>query len=159
MIDDQELRAIQFLAERVRKATSGAGPWDSHGLTANLRKLAGRNLHLTIEHVLRHAADPKAKNPGVLLGSYTPEAPTSAGHPHPPRREEACPICGGHLGACPCQRAPRAYDEDTAPSTQRPRPADPATKAAAIAAARAELVRTAGGLETEQGETEESDHE
>lgn len=78
---------------------------------------------------------------------------------HPPKREEACPICGGYLGACPCQRAPRAYDEDTAPTPQRPHPASEEAKAAAIAAARAEMVRAVGGLETEQGETEESDHE
>lgn len=105
MIDDQELRAIQFLAERVRKATSGAAPWDSAGLAANLRKLANRNLHMTVEHVLRHAADPEAKTPGVLAGSYTPPAPTSGGRPGPLRREEQCPRCGERKGDyCACSR-------------------------------------------------------
>lgn len=114
-IDDQELRAIQFLAERVRKATSGAAPWDSAGLVANLRKLTDRNLHMTIEHVMRHAADPKAKNPGVLAGSYTPPAPTSTGIPRPPKRAKQCSRCGGRKGDCACRREHLAatYDDET----------------------------------------------
>lgn len=133
MIDDQELRAIQFLAERVRKATSGAAPWDSAGLAANLRKLADRNLHMTIEHVLRHAADPAAKTPGVLAGAYTPPAPTSAGRPHPPRKHEQCTRCGGMLPDCACKREHLAatYDDET--------PAERMDREAAMAAARAAL--------------------
>lgn len=121
-IDDQELRAIQFLAERVRKATSGAKPWDSAGLAANLRKLAGRNLHMTIEHVLRHAADPAAKTPGVLAGSFTPEAPTPEQF-RPPKAHEACGVCNGFRGSCPCAVAGRAVD-DGPPSPDLPPVAD-----------------------------------
>lgn len=141
-IDDQELRAIQFLAERVRKSTSGAAPWDSAGLTSNLRKLASRNLHMTIEHVMRHAADPAAKTPGVLAGGYTPDAPTSSGIPRPPKRAEQCPRCGGRKGGCYCrlEHLAAAYDdEDTA--------VEPVDKQTALEAARAALVAAKGNDE------------
>jgi hypothetical protein len=115
-IDDQELRALAFLALRVRKATNGAGPWDEPGLMANLRKLQTRNLHLTIEHVLRHAADPAAKSPGVLLGSFTPEAPKAGGgHWMPPKRDEECPKHPGKhrdsCGGCVADELAVEYDE------------------------------------------------
>jgi hypothetical protein len=130
-IDDQELRALAFLALRVRRATPGAGPWDENGLMANLRKIANRNLHMTIEHVLRHAADPKAKTPGVIQGSHTPAAPVADKRAHPPKRHEACPRCGGFKGNCACQHESRAWDDDER--------TEPMTKQAALAAARAAL--------------------
>lgn len=114
-IDDQELRAIAFLALRVRRATPGAGPWDEDGLIANLRKIANRNLHLTIEHVLRHAADPNAKSPGVLAGRFTPAAPASE-RPYPPRRADQCRRCGGRLPACACTLEGRAVEDDDEPT-------------------------------------------
>lgn len=108
-LDDQELRALAFLALRVRKATFGCGPWDEAGLMANLRKVANRNLHMTIEHVLRHAADPNAKSPGVLAGSYTPPAP-KAERFRPLKASEQCRRCGGQRGACGCQLEDLAVD-------------------------------------------------
>lgn len=99
-IDEQELRALAFLALRVRKATHGCAPWDEPGLMANLRKIQNRNLHMTIEHVLRHAADPNAKSPGVIVGSFTPEAPKAARFT-PPKRHEECKIHAGQwANAC-----------------------------------------------------------
>lgn len=135
-IDDQELRAICLLALRVRRQTSGAGPWDEVGLLRNLRKLKDRNLHMTIEHVLRHAADPTAKTPGVLLGAFTPAAPTGAGRAQPPRRSEMCLTCGRHLDAC-------TTETGCGEKARRPRPADPAVAAAALTACRDAL---GGGL-------------
>ncbi len=135
--DDQELRAIAFLAMRVRRSTYGAGPWDEAGLMTNLRKIADRNLHMTVEHVLRHAADPKAKSPGVIVGHWTPEAPKDEPkRVGPPKRDQECPHhpgqyadnCGG------CQADQRADDEHASPP--RPRePVDPTAPAAAIRAA------------------------
>lgn len=129
-IDDQELRAIAFLALRVRRATPGAGPWDEDGLITNLRKIANRNLHLTIEHVLRHAADSAAKSPGVLVGRFTPEAPKTE-RAHPPKRNEQCPRCGGRLPDCACTLEDRAVEYDDEP------PAGWLTKDEALAQMRA----------------------
>jgi hypothetical protein len=116
-VDDQELRAIAFLAIRVRRATHGAGAWDEDGLMVNLRKIANRNLHLVIEGVMRHAADPKAKTPGVILGRFTPEPP-QGDHPHPVTRDRQCSRCGGELPSCACTRESRAveYESDQPPS-------------------------------------------
>ncbi len=145
-ITEQELRAIAYLALRVRKSTSGAGDWNEMGLMSNLRKIQNRNLHMTIEHVLRHAADAKAKNPGVLLGSFTPDAPTSAGPPHPPKREETCRVPGhegyrrDHCGGCHAD----ALAGDPAPTATRP--ADPTTKDAALAECRAAVATTAASV-------------
>lgn len=120
-IDDQELRAIHFLALRVRKVTAGAGPWDADGLMSNLRKIADRNLHMTIEHVLRHAADPNAKTPGVLAGSYTPVAPTPTRRTSPPKRAEECRTHIGqyadNCGGCNADRLAEPADQG-APMSQ-----------------------------------------
>ena len=114
-IADDELRAIQFLADRVRRATPGATPWDAVGLAANLRKLAGRNLHMTIEHVIRHAADPAAKTPGVLASGFTPAAPTDGGRFHPPSAADACRTCGGWCPRGNCLRDQLGPDDDPNP--------------------------------------------
>lgn len=111
-MDDQELRAIAFLAMRVRRATTGAGPWDEDGLMTNLRKIQNRNLHMSIEHVMRHAADPKAKTPGVIQGSHTPTAPVEDNRARAPKKHEQCDRCGGWKNNCACQHESRAWDAD-----------------------------------------------
>lgn len=133
-IQDDELRAIAFLAQRIRRSTPGAGPWDEHGLMSNLRKLQNRNLHMTTEHVLRHAADPKAKSPGVLLAGFTPAAPSNAGTPHPPKKVDECREHPGQFaGNCATclTDATRAYHDDD--------PVDPMPRTAALQAARKAL--------------------
>lgn len=131
-IDDRELAAIAFLAMRVRKTTHGAGPWDELGLVANLRKLQDRNLHMTIEHVLRHAADPKAKNPGVLLGAFTPEAP-KPGPARAPKKAEECPKHPGSFkGVCSgCRADAIAGSDSPRPVPRRERASDPKASAKA----------------------------
>lgn len=126
-MNDQELRAVAFLALRVREQTSGAGKWDEAGLMSNLRKLQNRNLHMTVEHVLRHAADPAAKTPGVLAGAFTPPAPSGHQPWRPPKKDEACYVCGHHLDRCICGEQ----------ATRPPRAADADARLAALAAARA----------------------
>lgn len=139
-IDEQELRAIAYLAIRVRKATFGCAPWDELGLMANLRKIQNRNLHLTIEHVMRHAADPNAKSPGVLAGSFTPEAPKAERYT-PPKKHQECKIhpgqwassCGG------CRSTELAGDGPDKP------PAKSTGGVRATAAFKAERKRIRGG--------------
>ncbi len=99
-MDDQEMRAIAFLAMRVRKATHGAGPWDEPGVMTNLRKVQQQGLAHTIENVIRHAADPKVKSPGVIASSFKPAKlpePQPRGS-FPPKRSEEC---SEHVGELP----------------------------------------------------------
>jgi hypothetical protein len=129
-IDDRELQAIAFLALRVRRATNGAGAWDEPGLIANLRKIQNRNLHMTIEHVLRHAADPSAKTPGVILGSFTPDAP-KPGPARPPKKAEECPKHPGSFkGTCSGCRADELAGDDSPPLVRRSMHSDAGAKAA-----------------------------
>lgn len=139
-LDERDASALHYLATRIRQETSGAGPWDAPGLASVLGKLKGRSLAMTAEHIIRHASDPKAKSPGVLLGSFTPAAvtvPTST----VPKREEACRRCGGFKGACPCSRV-ESFGDDTDPVT-------PLSKTEAIRAARAALVTAKHTEETQ----------
>lgn len=131
-IQDDELRAIHFLATRIRRATAGAGPWDEHGLMVNLRKVQNRNLHMTTESVLRHAADPKAKSPGVIVAAFTPPPPSNEGTPHPPKKADECRLHPGQYAStcATCITEPtRAYHDDEDPP--------PMTATQALAAARA----------------------
>lgn len=142
-VDDQELRAIAFLAQRIRRSTSGAGPWDDEGLISNLRKIQNRNLHHVIEHVIRHAADPKAKNPGVLAGSFTPGPPEmKPGRAEPPRREDECQMHPGqwanNCGGCRADELAALDEGESAPSRRRSRPV-PAQTVPAYVAARNEV--------------------
>lgn len=134
MMDDQEMRALTFLAMRVRKATHGAGPWDEVGVMANLRKVQAQSLAHTIEAVIRHAADPKVKSPGVIASPFTPKklpdvAPRG---PFPPKRNEEC---SQHVGQLPppfcaihANDGVRAwYDAE-----EDPKPTNPTEAAAAI---------------------------
>ena len=120
--DDQELRALAFLALRIRRATNGAGPWDEDGLMTNLRKIQNRNLHMLVEHTIRHAADPAAKTPGVLAGSFTPPAPKAESRTwKPPKKSEECTRHPGQwptaCGPCATENTPAYYDPDPTEET------------------------------------------
>jgi hypothetical protein len=110
-LDDRDTGWLTFAALRIRQETRGAGPWDEHGTASIIGRLKGRNLLITIEHVIRHAADPKAKTPGVLLGAYTPPAPVAETTIRRGlRRDEQCERCGGRKGDCGCTREHLAAD-------------------------------------------------
>ena len=122
-LNDRDATALVYLAMRVRAETYGAGPWDEHGTAAVVAKLKGRSLALTAEHVTRHATDPKAKTPGVLLGAYTPSAPPADTSRRYPRPDEACPTCGGWRGNCACKATEgRAIENDDPPDLLPPDP-------------------------------------
>jgi len=134
-IDEQQIRALAFLAARVRPR--GAKPWDEAGIAANVRKVAHVQLAEVVMATIRAAANDKADSPGVipnLGGEHWREkvAPTTA--KRPPRISEECHYhpgqfadnCGG------CHADELAGDEKPPARTNR---ADPTTGAAACRAA------------------------
>jgi hypothetical protein len=115
----RDLQALQYLAQRLREETPGAGKWHDNGLTAVLSKLEGHNLAITIERVTRHAADADAKTPGAIERPFVPEA-TVPGPPRPPKPHEVCRLCG---------RAMHGVDVVCDTPTARPLPKNPPTDA------------------------------
>jgi hypothetical protein len=90
--NDQDARALTYLARRLRTETHGCREWDEAGTYAKVSELTGQNLALTIERVLCHATDPEAKTPGAILRNFTPPKPSQRetakrGNPH---RDEEC---------------------------------------------------------------------
>jgi hypothetical protein len=100
-INEQELRAIAFLAARCRP--HGAHPWDEPGIVANLRKVAHLNLAEVAIATIRAAATRQAENPGVIAvttGEHWREKVTESQRPVAPRREDQCADCGRPLAEC-----------------------------------------------------------
>lgn len=90
-IDEQQMRAIAFIAARCRP--SGAKAWDEPGIVANLRKLAHVNLAEVTMATIRAASNRQAENPGVIpvmTGEHWREKVSDSPRPHPPRRDEEC---------------------------------------------------------------------
>lgn len=109
---DQQLRAITFLVCQVRQVTYGANAWDEDGTMAALRKLAAWPLAALVEHAVGHAADPKAKTPGVFQSAFTPKTQQASPvdpHRRPPTRSEECPVHAGQYavkcGGCAADAA------------------------------------------------------
>lgn len=73
----RDLQALAYLAKRLRDDTPGAREWQDPGLWPVLAKLEGHNLHLTIERVIRHAADPDARTPAAIDRPFVPEVPAN----------------------------------------------------------------------------------
>lgn len=98
--NDQDARALTYLATRIRKETRGCREWDESGTYANVSKLVGQNLAMTVERVTRHAADPEAKTPGAIARPFVPDA--QVGGPRFPAKDpEACPLhVGEHADNC-----------------------------------------------------------
>jgi hypothetical protein len=92
-LTDQDARALTYLACRIRKETRGAREWDEAGTFAEVAKLVGQNLAITIERVTRHAADVEAKTPGAIRRPFVPAAPGPEAW-RPLKPEEACRNCG-----------------------------------------------------------------
>lgn len=135
--NDQDVRALVYLASRLRNETHGCREWDAHGTAAVFaRELTGKNLRIAVEEVLAHACDPEAKTPAAIKRPFKPE-PVEAPKRIAPKRGECCSVhpgqyadnCGG------CRADVLAGDDPARPAP----PADPAHKAAALAAARAAL--------------------
>lgn len=138
-LNDQDARALTYLAMRIRQETYGAGPWDEDGTYANIRKLTGRSLALTAESIISHAADVNARTPGVLAGPFKGTKPSER-EPEkfrPPKADEACAICGGWCPPGDCARDRFLADHEAPKPRTTTRPASPETAAEAIKAARA----------------------
>lgn len=103
--NDQDVRALTYLACRIRKETTGCREWDDAGTYAVIAELLNHNLAETIERVTRHAADPAAKTPGAIRRPFVPPAPVAgprtnarAGSPdecrtHPGEHAHTCRLC------------------------------------------------------------------
>jgi hypothetical protein len=72
--NDQDARALTYLARRLRTETHGAASWDEAGTYSAIAKYVGQNLAETVERVTRHAADPEARTPGALGRPFIPDA-------------------------------------------------------------------------------------
>lgn len=142
-LNDQDARALTYLALRLRAETYGAGAWDEHGTFANIAKLAGQNLATAVERVVCHASDVKAKTPGVIAGPHVPSKPSEREPERfrPPKADEACRVCGGWCPG-PCVRD-RFVADDEQPTAPTRAPAVPAPDD--FKAARAALAGGKGG--------------
>ena len=112
-IDEQQMRAIAFLAARCRP--TGSKPWDEAGIVANLRKVAHLDAAEVVIATIRAAANRQAESPGViphLGGEHWREKVTEKGRAVPPKRDEQCRRCGSFKGNCACQQESRAWDAD-----------------------------------------------
>lgn len=94
---DHDAQAIAYLAGRLRQETYGAAAWDQAGIYAKVKELVGQNLELSLERILRHAADPEAKTPGAIHRPFLPPAPSEKPHGKRgnPTKADECP---GHPG-------------------------------------------------------------
>lgn len=137
-LNEQDARALTYLAGRIRQETYGAGPWDDDGTMANLRKLLGRNLAIVAEQVVCHASDAGARTPGVLAGPHLAKKPSERDPErfHPPRSEDACPTCGGYCPSGKCLRDADGPDDEP--------PAERLPMADALARMRADVAGAKG---------------
>ena len=134
--NDQDTRALTYLACRLRKETRGAGEWDQAGVQSVIAKLVGHNLAVTIERVTRHAADPDAKTPGAIQRPFVPEGPKAETR-FPAKAGEDCRIHPGeHVDSCRSCAADRLTNDRSRPTT---RPLDPERVKAKASETRAAL--------------------
>lgn len=123
-LNDQDARALTYLACRIRKETHGARVWDEAGVYAEVKQLIGHSLPLTAERVLRHASDVEAKTPGAIRRPFVPDAPV-AGVRFPARAgdPDECRIHPGEHGTnCRACAADRLAGDDTQPTRHIPKP-------------------------------------
>lgn len=116
-INKDQARMLTALAVACRPV--GAPRWDDEGTFRAIGKIQSWSLPIVIEHVIRHAADPKAKTPGVIGSSHTP-AELGMPTPGPMRRGENCTKhIGERAESCSwCVHGIKAWDEiDPEPTT------------------------------------------
>lgn len=143
MIDQQQQRAIAYLAARMRP--TGSTPWDEPGIVASLAPLAHMQLAEVVMAVTRAASNPAAKTPGVIAvvtGEHWRERVTPRTAVRPPKRGEECEHHPGRFGDnCAGCAADRLAGDRPPP---RPRSAAPETATEALTAAR-NAIRNAQG--------------
>jgi hypothetical protein len=108
---DQDLRALSYLARRLRDETHGCRQWDEAGtFTCFKDALAGQNLLISIQRVIGHATDPDAQTPGAIKRPFVPEATKSAIEHDPFDERDTCAICYERRPRCR-ELASRSDDE------------------------------------------------
>src|SRR5689334_17678272 len=134
-VDEQQMRAIAYLAARVRPRGSKA--WDEPGIVANLRKVSHIQLAEVILATIRAAANDKADSPGVipnLGGEHWREKVTVSTVKRPPKLSEECDYHPGQFaencGGCHADEL-----AGTPKPVRAPRSADPKSHADACRAA------------------------
>lgn len=126
----QDLRALAYLAERLRR--EGTGPvWHANGIAAALADLEGQPLDEVVERVTRHAADPDARTPAAILRPFVPPARGVQWRPTP---GPWCADCGVARS-----RHDRADHDFARPAERRP----PEAIAAIVQDARQRITQTA----------------
>lgn len=91
-VNEQDVRALTYLAARIRLETHGAGKWDEAGVAAVIAKLCGQGLAQAVERVARHAGDRDARTPGAILRPFLPDAAAAPVQRFDP--DETCDVCG-----------------------------------------------------------------
>ena len=135
----RDASALAHLVARLREEVHGANRWDEAGINAELARLVGQNLAITVDRVIRHACDTTAKTPGAIRRPFLPDAPTP-GPRFPARAGEDCRLHPGEYpDGCRSCAADRLAGDQADQADQRPRPATDDTRAEAIRRARAAL--------------------
>jgi hypothetical protein len=117
-VNEQDVRALTYLAARIRSETHGAGRWDEAGIAAKVAELKGQGLAQAVERVARHAADRDAKTPGAILRPFLPDAqPPSQRNEFDAYRD--CDICARPQAM---HRAHDGHDFISAHDARRRRP-------------------------------------
>lgn len=91
--NDQDARALTYLARRLRTETQGAGQWDEAGTWTYVSKLIGANLAIAVERVTRHAADKEARTPAAIERPFVPDAQAAPSRPEPVPVHLRCRVC------------------------------------------------------------------
>lgn len=109
-VTDQQARALAFLAAAVRPYR--APTWDEAGIVANIAKVRDRDLALVAMAVIRAAADPALKSPGVIPTNgphWTEKLTEPKWQPEVLTPAERCSVCSQREDRC---RALAAKDPD-----------------------------------------------
>ena len=106
-LTDQDIRALTFLAKRVRDETcasnSRARQWDEDGTYANIAKVRHMHLADVTLSTIRAADDPAAQTPGVIANTQAPnwqERGTRPVEREPYDRHSFCGTCGQTQSRC-----------------------------------------------------------
>jgi hypothetical protein len=118
--NDQDIRALTYLARRLRDETHGAGKWDEAGTYAVFTDVfAGQNLATTMERVLGHATDIEAKTPGAVRRPFTPPPPKLQ-RAYAPKAADECHVHPGNYATnCRGCAADQLAQEDDPPKPRR----------------------------------------
>lgn len=138
-LTDQDARALTYLAGRLRAETPGAGRWDDAGTHSVIAGLIGQNLAVTIERVVRHAADKDAKTPGAINRPFVPEGATPAAR-YPAKADDSCASHPGEWAhTCRACAADRLAGETERPPRRTHHERYPEKHAAGVDRLRAQL--------------------